>query len=123
MRKVIFLFLMLLPLPLQAEISICKPKLAILYANGVWNSQDDARESFDNFYNKLYPILDKEHQKRIEYTGTLYNYNQGYMDDLLEVYTQKSGENYDAFWDWYLEVKTPPDWWVDFYNKMYHGPR
>lgn len=78
----------------------CPARTSLFFANGMFNSRRDAERSRDELSKRL-SETDSWRKKR---TYVAYNYDEGAIYQLLEVYEQKMGDFdikfWKLFWDW-----------------------
>ncbi len=88
MKRIIILILVIFSFSFASSINECK--IDIYFGNGVWNTEDQARNSA----NKLYRILNYELIKKYGKVKLAYNWGQGWDIDLVETFYQlkKAGQ-------------------------------
>lgn len=101
---------------------LCQPALKIwlFFANGMFNSQREAKASLDALNVRLYPFLKTKYPKLRflvppQYSDVAYNTNEIWVEQLLQVLDQWGSNGYENFFSWLSDMKAAPDW---FRKKM-----
>lgn len=102
---------------------LCKPDLKIwlYFANGMFNSQQNAMNSLEGLNKRLYPFLRTKHPSTLRFlvspdlTDVAYNEDEAALMQFLEVVDQWGSGQYAHVMGWLSGLEVAPDW---FRKKM-----
>ncbi len=83
------------------------PGTMVFYLNGMFNSEEEAREGRDNLRDLVSGSLDRAT------TQLFHNQDEGLLS-LLEVAAQRALPDYRSFWIWLAGREKQPSWYHQF---------
>lgn len=96
---------------LAEHCSVSERKLAIYFSNGMFNDEDDARDSLGALEAQTKPHLQAQGYT-LNY-DIAYNENEVWYYQILEVFGQKQREDWSLFYRWLGSLEIAPDWFKE----------